>query len=289
MLSRRLPAVVLTAVLSALALVTGVPSTPAAAEPAPLYYLSLGDSLSTGYQPGQGNTDTGYPDQLLPLLAERTPGLEPAKLGCSGETTVTMVKGGKCAYPEGSQLKAAVAFLAAHPGQVRYLTLDIGGNDINQCVRGGSLDPKCLNGNLQTLSKNLWTIVTELRRAGGAEVLYTGMTYYDPVLASWLSGGSGKALATFSVPLLQSVNGFASTLYLLAGYRVADVQRAYATADFRTKTTVDGYGRLPLNVARICLWTHMCARKDIHPNTEGYRRIASTFAAVILGPGAPEA
>ncbi|ROO90670.1 lysophospholipase L1-like esterase [Actinocorallia herbida] len=277
MRSRRPPAVV----LSALALVCGVLGTPATAEPAPLYYLSLGDSLSTGYQPGQGNTATGYPDQLQPLLAARAPGLELVKLGCSGETTVTMLKGGKCAYPEGSQVKAAVAFLAAHPGQVRYLTLDIGGNDINQCVRGGSLDPTCLNANVRALSANLWTIVTELRKAGGAGVSYTGMTYYDPVLASWLSGGNGKALATFSVPLLQGVNDFAATLYLLAGYRVADVERVYATADFRTKTTVDGYGRLPLNVARICLWTHMCARRDIHPNTEGYRRIAQAFAATI--------
>ncbi|MDX6742087.1 SGNH/GDSL hydrolase family protein [Actinocorallia sp. A-T 12471] len=277
MLSRRLSAVL----LCAFALLTGGLGTPATAAPTPLYYLSLGDSLATGYQPGQGDTDTGYPDQLLPLLAERTPGLELVKLGCRGETSASMLKGGKCAYPEGSQLKAAVAFLAAHPGQVRYLTLDIGGNDVNQCLRAGSLDVKCLNANIKALSANLWTIITELRKAGGAGVSYTGMTYYNPVLASWLGGGSGQAVAQLSVPLVRGVNGFASTLYLLAGYRVADVERAYASGDFKTKTTVDGYGRLPLNVGRICLWTHMCARKDIHPNTEGYRQIARTFAATI--------
>ncbi|MCD0452486.1 SGNH/GDSL hydrolase family protein [Actinocorallia sp. API 0066] len=251
-----------------------------AAVPEPVYYLSLGDSLATGYQPGQGDTDTGYPDQLLSRLGARAPGLELVKLGCSGETSASLLRGGRCAYPEGSQLKAAVAFLRANPGRVRYLTLDIGGNDVNRCVRGGALDQKCVLPAIRELTGNLWTIITELRRAGGPSVRYTGMTYYNPVLASWLTGSSGRTLATVSTPLVQGLNGFMSTLYLLAGYRVADVQRTFATGDFRGKATVEGYGELPLNVARICLWTHMCARGDIHPTVEGHTKITDTFAAV---------
>ena len=34
-----------------------------------------------------------------------------------------------CQYPEGSQLDAAVAFLQAHPGQVAFITVEVGAND----------------------------------------------------------------------------------------------------------------------------------------------------------------
>ncbi len=51
-------------------------------------------------------------------------------LGCPGEITTTFVHGGKCPYAEGSQLAAAEAFLSAHQGQVAFVTIDIGGDDI---------------------------------------------------------------------------------------------------------------------------------------------------------------
>ena len=35
-----------------------------------------------------------------------------------------------CHYAAGSQLDAAVAFLEAHPGQVAFITIDIGANDL---------------------------------------------------------------------------------------------------------------------------------------------------------------
>ena len=73
-----------------------------------MYYLSLGDSLAVGLQPGptgaDGPTAQGYPDQLEGMLRTRVPALRLVKLGCSGETTSTMIYGGKCRYPAGSQL-----------------------------------------------------------------------------------------------------------------------------------------------------------------------------------------
>ena len=47
-----------------------------------------------------------------------------------------MRQGGVCSYPgAGSQLAAAVAFLRTHRGSVKYLTIDIGANDIDPVCR----------------------------------------------------------------------------------------------------------------------------------------------------------
>ncbi len=133
----------------------------AAADPAPTYYLALGDSLSVGYQPAHidadgnqvpaGDTKDGYADQLYPTLHAKDPNLQLMKLGCSGETTTTMLngsatlKGPNCDNYKGgnSQVKAAEAFLAAHPGQVKYVTNDIGANDVQRCATAAGIDIAC--------------------------------------------------------------------------------------------------------------------------------------------------
>ena len=89
----------------------------------PRYYLALGDSLSVGIQPDAAGTDVptdqGYPDQLEGMLQRRGHDLRLVKLGCSGETTVTLINGGICSYPGGgTQLAAASQFLRQHRGQV---------------------------------------------------------------------------------------------------------------------------------------------------------------------------
>src|SRR4051812_23707191 len=87
-----------------------------AADTAP-YYLALGDSLAIGIQPVNGTyqpTRQGYADDLFALLRFKKPLLKLAKLGCLGESTTTMIGGGKCSYAEGSQLNQAVAFLQTH-------------------------------------------------------------------------------------------------------------------------------------------------------------------------------
>src|SRR5215472_16114116 len=97
------------------------------AESAPAtYYLAVGDSLSQGVQPDAAGTSVptseGYPDQLYAMLRPSQPTLQLVKLGCLGETTTTMIHGGICHYPGGSQLAAAVAFLNAHRGHVSLIT-----------------------------------------------------------------------------------------------------------------------------------------------------------------------
>ena len=98
------------------------------------YYLSLGDSLSTGVQPigpesFQFRTDFGYADQLCSIASSRLPGLCAVKLGYPGESTATMLDGSLGSYPHGNQLAEAVAFLLAHRGEVAFVTIDIGSND----------------------------------------------------------------------------------------------------------------------------------------------------------------
>ena len=61
---------------------------------APVYYLSLGDSLAAGEQPtlppGQNFGDEGYADQLYASEHAKIPNLQLVKLGCGGESTVSI-------------------------------------------------------------------------------------------------------------------------------------------------------------------------------------------------------
>ena len=87
--------------------------------PADGWYLALGDSLAAGLQPTTGDQPTrGYAGPVLAGLQQSRPGTALKNLGCSGETTGSMLRGGLCRYPEGSQVAAATAFLAANPGRV---------------------------------------------------------------------------------------------------------------------------------------------------------------------------
>ncbi len=249
---------------------------------APVYYLSLGDSLSVGEQPlgpdGTGvATDQGYADQLYAIARVRYPNLRLVKLGCRGETTATMIAGGVCAYEHRSQLVEAVLFLLAHRKSVVFVTIDIGANDF-PCQDSEA----CLAAGFASIGRNLPRILTALRVAAGPTTPIVGATIYDPILGAWLLGADGQALATASVPVFATVNGFLASTYASAKVPVADVQGAFSTADF---TPVPELGGLPLNVARICQWTWVCAPAPYgpnnHANAAGYAAIAQAFAAVL--------
>lgn len=243
---------------------------PASANNSTRYYLALGDSLAFGYQPN-GDFAHGYVQQLSATL----PNLTLQNLGCPGETSTTLVSGGKCPYPGGgSQLATAVAFLRAHPGKVRLITIDIGGNDVNPCVTAAGIDLTCFDKGLLAIAVNLSVTMARLRAAAPyAQIV--GMTYYDTVLAAYLTGPAGQALAKQSLTLIHELNGLLSIVFRFGHARVADVAKAFSTDD---TTLVNG---VPLNVARICQWTWMCVRQDIHATTTGYGVIAQTFAKVL--------
>ena len=262
-------------------------SGPAAPHPAAVrapeatYYLALGDSLARGVQPDAAGvsveTPDGYPDQVYAALRPSRPGLKLVKLGCPGETTVSMINGGICRYPGGSQLAAAAGFLQSHRGRVLLVTLDIGANDPEACggEPGLSQLAKCAVKDIPAAVGHLGTIVTRLKAAAGPGVRIVGMNYYLPALAEWHYGLPGQLVAWTAEKLAATYNSMLGRVYASSGIRVANVFGAFDTADF---TRQDG---VPRNVARVCEWTWQCAAPprgpNQHANQAGYQVIAQTF------------
>jgi lysophospholipase L1-like esterase len=268
------------------------PSTPSAvtggAQVVPAsYYLALGDSLSKGVQPDATGvsveTPHGYPGQVYAALRPAHPGLRLVVLGCPGETTVTMMHGGMCRYPGGSQLAAALAFLRAHRGHVLLITIDIGANDPEACGARPNVFTiiSCVGTGIPDAVTNLTQIMARLTAAAGPAVRIVGMNYYLPALAEWRNGLPGQAVAWTAERLAATYNGLLTRVYTRSGARVANVFDAFDTGDFTSKVTVPGIGTLPRNVARICQWTWECAipprGPNQHANQAGYQAIARTF------------
>jgi lysophospholipase L1-like esterase len=250
------------------------------------YYLALGDSLSQGVQPDAAGasveTRQGYADQLYAALLPAHPGLRLVKLGCPGETTKTMIDGGICRYPGGSQLAAAVAFLRAHRGRMFLITIDISANDPEDCGSQANLSKliSCFTTSVPDALTNLTTIMTRLRAAAPG-VRVAGMTYYLPTLAEWLNGTAGQVIARLSEKLAAGYSELLARAYAASGARVADVFSAFDTSNFGDQVTVPGIGTVPRNVALICQWTWACAAPprgpNQHANQAGYKIIAQTF------------
>ncbi len=251
------------------------------ANPAPAtYYLALGDSLSQGVQPdavgASVETRDGYPDQVYAALRTSHPTLKLVKLGCPGETTSTMIDGGICHYPGGSQLNAAVAFLHAHRGRVLLVTIDIGANDPERCGGQPSFTQlaSCAVTGVPAAVTHLTTIMASLKAAGPG-VRIVGMNYYLPALAEWRDGLPGHLVAWTAERLAATYNDLLDRVYTKSGARVADVFGAFDTADFTEQ------GTTPRNVALLCQWTWECAAPprgpNQHANQAGYQVIARAF------------
>jgi lysophospholipase L1-like esterase len=272
-------ALLLTVLAVVAALMTAVP---AGADTGVRYYLSLGDSYAQGYQPiggpwsplGFPGYNQGYADQLLKLARDRYAQLRLVKLGCGGETTTTMILGTPWCGPNitpGSQLAQAKAFLETHPGEVAFVTLDIGGNDVIAPDGGG----------VAAIQTNLPVILAELREAAGPGVPIIGMTYYHPFLPDVWFGTHDMGALQGAVDGIHGFNQLLASLYAAAGDPVADVETAFSTADLGD---ADG-DTVPDDVEQVCAWTWECAPPplgpDFHPNNAGYTAIAQTFAAVV--------
>ena len=244
------------------------------ANPGSPYYLSLGDSLATGTGAPAGE---GYVDDIYNYESTRVPGLLEEKLGCGGATTTSMIDGGGCSYPEGTQLATAEAFLQAHLGQVAFVTIDIGANDITSCFSSSGINATCAQTQLGVIETNLAQILSGLRSAGGAVPIF-GMTYYDPFLAYWVAGD--QSAAQQSETLAVTGNAASTNVYTAAGAFTADVQGAFDTTDFSLTGSYLGV-TVPQNVSNICAWTLMCQSQNIHANATGHQVIASAFEPLI--------
>jgi lysophospholipase L1-like esterase len=246
----------------------------------PSYYVALGDSLAIGIQPAADGsyvpTNRGYVDDLYALYRSRFPALQLVKFGCSGETTSSMISGlqSPCSYPAGSQLSEAVAFLQSH--RVGLITLDIGGDNLLACFFAVPIDPNCAVNAASTAANDLAGILGALR-AASPDTLIVGMNYYDPLLAAWVLGPNGPALATLSLPLVRGFNHALETVYQALHVPFANVAATFHIDKTQSVT--------PLNVGLALAWTWMGAPPprgpDVHPNTLGYAAIAASFAKVI--------
>ena len=248
-------------------------------------------SHAKGYLNGSGDDPQGgYVGPVLASLRTDHPKTKLVNLACSGETTSTLINGGRCDYEEGSQLDQAVEFLHAHRRYTRLVTIDIGGNDIATCGFQG-LPPTCVADGLATLCANLPVILDRLRAAAGPDVQIVVLNYYDPFVSLWLldtpttsADDFYRDIAVASVQLLTAkdgVNGLIEAAAADVDADVADVETAFSTLAFEPTVPLPGHGDVPLNVARICQWTTMCTKLDFHANPAGYGVMATAVEAVL--------
>jgi lysophospholipase L1-like esterase len=270
-------------------------SSPAlAASHPPRYYLSLGDSLARGQQPNiknvSSNTDDGYVNDLYATEHGRIHQLRLVQLGCGGESTSSFLSGhgnkyasyNRCRPAGGSQIKAAERFLKAHKGQVAFVTLSIGANDVDNCAPNGNIDLNCVTEGFKTIDKNLPKIAARIRAAAGSRTPLVGTTLYDPFLALWFDPKK-RDIAKLSASLAKNLNDNHIRKGFAAGkFKVAATDTAFQTYDDKTTVKYDGQD-VPTNVARICQYTWMCngVKPNIHLNHVGYAVMAREHARLL--------
>ena len=169
-------------------------------------------------------------------MKQQMPALGLRNVGCPGETSYSMVSGRRslCDYAAGSQLNAADAFLRSHPGQVAFITIDVGANDlVNRCFDpdAGRIDQACVTDLMPRLQGRLTSIIDVLRAAAPA-VPIVGMTYYNPFLGFWGLVPGGKALARANQRVWTDFNAGLAATYADAGVAVADVAATFRIDDF---------------------------------------------------------
>lgn len=224
-------------------------------------YLALGDSLAAGYQPtGPGDhsdPDGGYAGVVADSLA-----VPLQNLACPGETTVSMRDGGRCDYPEGSQLAAAEAALAGTDGAGVLVTVQLGANDVLGCIRSGGgtpgVDEACVSAGVEQVATRLPVVLARLRQAAPAATIVL-LDYYDPYAAAALLGADGAELARRSAQVQSRLNDAIAAAASAVDAQVAHVGTAFAEA------------------GRVCSLTWMCgAVPDIHATTAGYAVMGET-------------
>lgn len=255
------------------------------------YYLSLGDSYAVGYQPAPTSGPTAGYTAVVAAGTRSTL----ANFGCGGATTSSILSADGCAAPYGpmalsgavaygrqSQASAAEAFLRAHRGQVRLITVSIGGNDITDCVTRPDA-VTCVTSAISVIQRNVTTLVKGLRSASGPSVPIIGLTYPDVLLGAWVypSGIQDHGLASLSVIAFKTyVNPALSAAYAKGAGTFVDITAATGAYTPMTQTTtVAPYGTIPVAVAHVCALTWYCSRGNIHATTAGYRFIGEQILA----------
>ena len=288
-----MPQRLLAAAIAALSLLA-LPAAAQAAKAKP-YYVSLGDSYAAGYQRFSATdartTRDGFAYQVVPKARARGYDLKLVNFGCGGETSVSILaRKTRCGglgpggvdYAGVTQATAAERFLRKHRGQVKLITVSIGGNDVTACVK--EADPvACIGPAMDHVKANGKALLKRLRKAAGPKTRIVGTTYPDVILGAWVGANPNQDLAKLSVIAFQSLlNPALKDMYESVGGRFVDVTAATgAYTPLEQTTTLAPYGEIPVAVADVCQLTSYCAFRDIHPNTKGYALIADLVAKTL--------
>ncbi len=271
------------------------------------YYVAIGASETLGFQ-GTGpngttrTTDQGYTNDLIAMESARWPGLQLVLFACPGlrvdvalfgRTTnppgsiAAKTTSGRCAPASGSgsssssKVGSASAFIGSHPGQVVLVTVDLGYADVEACMKGETVDSACVTDALARIRSVLPKVVSRLRTAGGSSLRIVGLDHEDPLLAYYLGRPDpDPAFAEASAKVTEQFNKVVNATYRSVGVPVAQVGAAFATGAI-IPAHLATWGTVPLDVARICTLTWMCTDSNIHPNTQGYRIIATAVATAL--------
>lgn len=285
------------------------------AKPAPLFYLSLGDSYSVGYQPNTPPATGGIATSGYTAVVAKKAKMTLENFGCGGATTSSILNALGCtesgygpvaatnAVPyenvNETQEQAALAFInaPANAGKVGLITVSIGGNDVTSCANASGGDAgilACIETADAAITANVTSLVgsldSALTAAGDTTAKIIGITYPDVILGDWVypTGATNQSLAGLSTTAFDSlINPTLKAAYTSipngSFVNVTSAPYKYATTGDDTALTklkkVLPYGKIPAAVAEICNLTYFCSQGNIHANSSGYEFIGKLIAA----------
>lgn len=256
--------------------------------PAPSYYIALGDSNAHGHTADAIPDDPrchsakapGYVCVVYRYLLKKYTGIHIKNFSRSGADSCEVAGAGhgcQDTVPRVSQLVPAAAFLKAHGGHIRLITIDIGGNDVLEVAIQGLGNLAATEAKLPPIyaafRANLDIIFKQLRDAA-PHARIVASTQWNPL------GGLGSpplpaGFATAAQSALDSINGTVRTEAPKYRIKVADAA-----------TVMNAYPGGGVKLSYV-IQTAFSGAPNIHPTPKGHRIWGKTIIKTVFGPGAP--